>query len=465
VLLLAAVALTLRLVGLGRESFWLDETLTIDLARKEFREILADTGRRVHPPLYFLLMHAWIALGTQEWWVRLPSALAGTGTVPLLVLLGRRLCSFPVGLLAGLLLALSPLHIQVSQNARSYALLLLLVVGAAWYAVRYLQERRPPAALLYAALGLAASLTHYLGLLMWSALALLGLLLPATRAGRRTGAWLAWQVAGLGGLLPWAWWVRRRLRETGEDPLAALDWIGLTEGYPGLGALLRDFLSLGLGPYPALLPLALPLLAGIWLAGFLRYRGPTRGWHVGLALVLAPIAGILLVSLAKPLYHPRYLQVALPGFCLVLAAGLWAIPRRGRRWATAAVSALLTLSLADLYTARHHEDWRGLARFIQGEAQAGDLLVFSPGVYALPFRFYAGEEFTAVGAPPFREDPERAAEEPERLLGEYRRVWLVVSNPLLTDPEGRLEQLLTERLQPAGRWDFERVTAILYTAP
>ena len=58
-LLLAGLLLgfALRLVRLGAESLWYDETVSVVLARKSIPDLIAHTAGDIHPPGYYLLLH------------------------------------------------------------------------------------------------------------------------------------------------------------------------------------------------------------------------------------------------------------------------------------------------------------------------------------------------------------------------------------------------------------------------
>src|SRR4029079_16223823 len=105
------------------------------------------------PPVYFWLLHLVIRLlGDTEAALRLLSAVAGAVTVPLAALLLRGLgASTSVALGGAALLAISPLHLWYSQEARPYALLVCLGVGAL---VRFLQALKTQSALAWVGFGL-----------------------------------------------------------------------------------------------------------------------------------------------------------------------------------------------------------------------------------------------------------------------------------------------------------------------
>ena len=117
----------MRIWEIGRKTLWLDEAFSVWLARHPLGEMIAWIARiDQHPPLYYLLLHFWIGLvGDGPAAVRLLSALLSTLTIPAMYLLGRRLLGPAVGILAALILALSPFHVRFAQETRMYALLML----------------------------------------------------------------------------------------------------------------------------------------------------------------------------------------------------------------------------------------------------------------------------------------------------------------------------------------------------
>ena len=80
ILLLGTV---LRVFKLGRESLWLDEVGTVNIAQKSISEMFHYIVHfDVHPPLYYFLLHLWIRLfGDSEFSVRFPSVIFGIATI------------------------------------------------------------------------------------------------------------------------------------------------------------------------------------------------------------------------------------------------------------------------------------------------------------------------------------------------------------------------------------------------
>ncbi len=140
--LLTALAAAVRFAGLGAQSYWYDEADTVWLLHFSVGEMLAhirvgDTT----PPLYFMVAWPWAhLLGYGEAGLRSLSALAGTVTVPVAYAAGAKLISRRTGLILAALTACNPFLVWYSQEARSYALLVLLS-AVALLAFAYLRAR------------------------------------------------------------------------------------------------------------------------------------------------------------------------------------------------------------------------------------------------------------------------------------------------------------------------------------
>lgn len=134
---------SLRFLMLGSQSLWVDETGTLMNVLNPGTSIthFAFHGNNA-PPLYFLTLWPILQiLGDGEFALRFLSALSGTLTIPLFWLLARRIVSKSRGAdLAALLLALNPLHLWFSQEARPYAFFLLLFTASALFFLRAMER-------------------------------------------------------------------------------------------------------------------------------------------------------------------------------------------------------------------------------------------------------------------------------------------------------------------------------------
>ncbi|MDQ3935452.1 MAG: glycosyltransferase family 39 protein, partial [Actinomycetota bacterium] len=170
-----AAAAALRFSTLDLQSFWVDEGATVQLLRRDLAGLLDGIPiTEKTPPLYYVLAWLWTRpFGTGEVGVRSLSALAGVLTVPVVFALARELVSERAGLIAAALVAVNPLLVWYSQEARAYALLVLFAALAALYCARAAGERARARDVLWWALFSALALaTHYAAMFVVAPLAL-----------------------------------------------------------------------------------------------------------------------------------------------------------------------------------------------------------------------------------------------------------------------------------------------------
>src|SRR5262245_50497066 len=106
--LITLVSLLLRLHALGAKSIWLDEGISVAIARVPWSQFFRVLWQReANMTLYYLFLRFWILMGAGEGFVRALSVLFSVATVPLLYLLGRRLFGPATGFLAASFLALN----------------------------------------------------------------------------------------------------------------------------------------------------------------------------------------------------------------------------------------------------------------------------------------------------------------------------------------------------------------------
>jgi len=145
--LLVIITLTgwfMRVFLLGNKGMWLDEAFSVWLANQSVGDLLYWIVKiDQHPPLYYLLLHYWIAhYGDTPYYARLFSVLFGTGTIPIIYLIGKRMSGTIVGLAAAVLLALSPFNIFFAQETRMYTFLMFNAAVAMYALVRLLSDSR-----------------------------------------------------------------------------------------------------------------------------------------------------------------------------------------------------------------------------------------------------------------------------------------------------------------------------------
>ncbi len=130
-LVVLLLALLLRLPLLDG-SFWLDEAAQALEADRPFSQQL-NLVDDFQPPLLHLITFVAIQFSHSQWWLRLVGALIpGLLTIWGTYLIGHKLVSKKVGLLAALFLATSSFHIFFSQELRPYSLSSVFVIWS-WF--------------------------------------------------------------------------------------------------------------------------------------------------------------------------------------------------------------------------------------------------------------------------------------------------------------------------------------------
>ena len=157
----------LRLYRLGVPSLWLDELGQASVASLGLSSAIA--GARLHQgaaPFDYIL--TWIALQVahNDFVVRMTAALWGTLTLALVFQLGKQVFGASTGLLAALLMAVAPLAVRYSQEARFYALFACLTVASTLALMAALHRNSLRSWVIYTALLVVSLYSHYYTVLL-----------------------------------------------------------------------------------------------------------------------------------------------------------------------------------------------------------------------------------------------------------------------------------------------------------
>lgn len=396
---IVAVALALRLYGIGTESFWIDEVFQRDVSAQPLARIVADyrplageARLRDQAPLSHLLFHFVVGSGpvSDEATARLPSAIAGALDAGVFFLLARRLLAPATATLATALLVLSPLDLWYGQELRFYELWLLIATCATSVLTRVVAGGTLRWWAAYAALTVAGLYTCLMHALVVAAhgLTLLWIgaredrLAPLVR--RAVGVLVVVALA----TLPIAWIVLNehgRQAGTPRPPsLAALPYtlFAFAAGY-SLGPTVESLHAL---PSPEAIAREHPsvvvtcaVFGAALAAGLVGIRRRPFAAAVLIPLLVVPPLAVLALSYGTHVvYNVRYALPALLAFLALVAEGCLApTGRLVRAGAIGAVLAVTLVSDAHFYADPRYDkaDARAAMAFVRTEGEPAHVLI------------------------------------------------------------------------------------------
>jgi hypothetical protein len=453
VIIITLIGGFLRALLLGTKGMWLDETFSVWLASHNVVDMLQWIVKiDQHPPLYYLLLHYWIALnGDTPYYVRQLSALFGAGTIPIIYLIGKRMSGAVVGLAAALFLAFSPFHIYFAQETRMYTFLMFNAAVATYALVRLLTDSR-------SVTPIASQFREYLH--TWRTA---GPVEPDSeddfrykveppRTGWRAWvyrhrwspiqtietdlAWVAFIVFSAATMLShntavffpvatnifvFGLMLYQRTKKSGAQPAfqapSLTNWVKAQVGillfwspwlfvfvkqasrvnqefwipkptWDTISQTLRSLLNAS-APGQASQVIMMWILCVVLFLGLVYYRKKLSIFLFLATLFAVPFLGELIVSIRRPIFFDRTLiWITIPLF-LLLAAGI--VQLRFRLLMIMVLGILATnymFSAGDYYRFYQKEDWYTAAGYVALFAEKDDLVLFNSNFVEIPFDYY-----------------------------------------------------------------------------
>jgi mannosyltransferase len=376
--------------------------------------------------------------------------LFGIAGIPAIYALARKIGDTPLALISAALLAINPFHLWYSQDAKMYTLLVLMTLLTTWLYLLALERNTIPLWLAYVVATWIMLTSHSLsGLVLLAQIAATPFLFWILVAQRAPGFWIGGRPQSEGREVQskiqnphWIWafaliilpvfpiiWLRVAALVTGTvdsgnwyatttlpDILLtifvkfavnqAAPWQiigGFALSWEWVGALTMG--ALALTGVVALLRPPTPKVSNTQYAirnmQFILSNPKSKiGVPSGrpksaivFSLWLVPVLVFWLVTIALPLFHPRYLIMALPSYLIMAAAGILAL-RRLNLLVSVLPLVLLSIStgaaLAGInYSAdAQKEDWRGAISYVQDHIRLRDVIVPFPGYLQSAVRLY-----------------------------------------------------------------------------
>jgi mannosyltransferase len=389
VVLVLAAGLLLRFWT--RSGLWLDEALTVDIARKPLSQLPNLLKHDGAPPLYYVLLHYWISLfGQSNDAVRSLSGVISVLTLPVAWLCGKRFGGRATAWTLLVLVASAPFAVYYATESRMYSLVILLT-GLGFLALERAVRAPKPGNLIAVAVVAAALLyTQY-----WSVylIAMVAIWLAVSiwrtrhRGHPEEAPWAALIALGVGVLLfvPWVPTFLYQSKHTGTPWAAPPNFSAVINALTGFTDNQGSTLQTGTNQgrllaviYFAMLALAVFGIgkSGRYIELDLRTRPHSRGvGFIVLGTLFAAIGGGIITASA---FSSRYAAVVFLPFLLLVAYGTTTLlnPKARVIIVALAVAAGLVSSAQNVTTQRTQSN--AVADIINSEAKPGDVIAFCP---------------------------------------------------------------------------------------
>ncbi len=517
-LIILALAAFLRFYLLDSQSFWNDEGNSARIAERSLQKITEAAAGDIHPPLYYYLLHFWRgAFGSSEFALRSLSAVLGVLLVGLTHLIGRKVFSAGVGLLAAFAAAVNPFQIYYSQEARMYMLLAVIAAAATFFLLQLLEgwssrdrglgigdqgsgRRRwsfvinhLSLVILYA-LGLYTHyafpfvlVTHFLIVLAWT--------LVARASWKHIFVWIGLVAAAAVLFIPWLPTAIRQIttwpsaRATVDGGQMLLDTLRLYVAGPSLPTAAAIAAIFGCGLF---------ILIGLWNpSGFDERRAEACDvlpYSIRLGSIvlwwLVPIAFIFAFGLFKDAYL-KFFIVGSAAFSILLARGIsnaWyigrgalAMPRElaGRPlvswiWTIAMLALCAIIAIPVLTALRNYyfdpayarDNYRGIAQRILAAQRPDDAVLLDSANQWEVFTYYYPNGPNVYPLPAQRPLDQAAVEaELTEIAAQHPRLYVLYWGDAEADPQHVIESWLDAHTYKAAEQWVNSIRFATYAVP
>lgn len=441
------LGLILRLIGLN-QSLWLDEAINI-LATQNYSLLgmISDYAKAdFHPPGYFIILWFWTKLfGYGEIAVRIPSVIFGSLTIWFSYLIGKKLVFRELGFLVALLIAINPLHIYYSQEARMYAMATLAVSINFFLLIKLIKKEK--LSMLFLILSnLLVLASDYVAYFIFPS-QLIFLLIFKKEFLKK------WFLALISATALGIWWIPVFLSQLDVGSIASErlpSWKLIVGAFdPKAIPLTLIKFIIGRISYPEKAIYALVMLPISTLFLYLIWRGvkfmKSMERNLILSWLFIPIILASIISFAVPIYsYFRLLFVLIP-FIILVGLGITSFKSKLRYVFLTAVLAVQLFStlIYLLNPSFQRDDWKGVVDFLKPKKEVA--VLFESSGTLPPFDYYAKGEINAKGAlKDFPASDINDIAQLENILQGTKEVYLIEYLVDISDPQRLVQKRLDQ---------------------
>jgi hypothetical protein len=392
ILICFLIAFALRLYTFDQKSLWMDEIYTFDDSRDDFNGQLRFYGENptfLHPPLFFILTHLFYPFPKPERDLRIIPLIFGTLSIPMIYFLSRSF-SPAIALPCTLSLTFMAYHISLSQEGRSYSLLMFFGMMGLYYFMKHLKTQKKIYLVFVALIFAILFHTSYSSL----PFIFLSQILWLYQVDEKKNRPLIYSIIILNGLIllfcfPWITFLA--LHYKGQSVADLRNIPDPVSFWNILYGIFHDWT-----PYAPLMVTSMILL--ILYPFFSKNKKNTL---VLLSVFVFPIVGLYLYCRLFNITHfvtSRYFINFLPLFFITIFLSLHAIEVKFEilkkfirlKFLFVILLIVSNLVILPLYYRSEKQDYRGLVTYLKGQLRDGDKIIVGNALYISVMLHYFG---------------------------------------------------------------------------
>lgn len=451
IIFIVSFALLLRYLFIGDRYFWGDESSSALISEENLVTLLDQAAHDVHPPLYYILLHLWMRIfGESIVAIRLLSVLFGVITVYVTIRLTEQISNKKAALIAGWFMAILPMAVQYSQEARMYSLLCMLLLSATYFLIKWLKEPSNHKHLIfYAVLMVLSFYTHYFTIFTFMIHWLY--LVHFSRKTRwnfnvlKNKFWYAANLSialfflpGLLTLISLLFHIEEL--KVGND----VGWIPEVT-YSDLPKMYLRFLSGNIDDvtFAEFVSWILAITLTFFISTLSKSFNESHFYHLFVLNLLLPVITVFFISLITPLFIDRYLIFSAMSLPVIIALLVGVCKRK--------ITSFMIFTLLTGYflfgifsNTPDKDDFSSLMHFIGRNYKKNDLVIVDTMPHYLSYKFYDKKDTTVLFYTPpkmdgsstkpndfgfgaiFKDDQVNSyLENLNSVNGKYRRIWLL----------------------------------------
>ena len=451
ILVITIIGAYLRIHNLGVESLWLDEASSYHYIQDTMIGSWTRTVISTVAPLHTVILHFMTFFSSSEFSLRLPSAIFGTLTIPVIYAMGTRLFGKEEGILSAFLLSISMMHLWYSQEARMYAQTVLFSLLSLYFFYCATKANSKKIWAYFVVFSSLAFYSHYYTIFVIIPEAVYYVLTKIVTPSIKHRNIFAedWQnvrmfcisiVAFFITILPlFIPFVQQAISRTSTG---APTW--------GIGQSL-SFIPTMLIQFSTQEPKSSNIFLLVFIIGLIAsaLRQKDQFVFMGIFLVIPFIASYILA--AKLPFSPRYLLFLLPVYLILVSRGITAVvnllhssnksPSKNtiqKRHVSIIIIALLFLAITlphitTYYDTTQKNDWRTTSLYLESVTQPGNAVAPMPGYMFQALGYYYDNSSDGT----IRASPSYSESKMSSFVSNYDRVWFLVTGDInAANPDG-----------------------------